>query len=142
MVAPALAGVSIAVVRGGREDPLSAPLAAGGRGLAIECVGKRNATEATGEVAPVELLNAGEVGAQSRLGQARRERVAILLALAASDDELVSVEVDVLDPELETLEEPQTGAVQERGDEPVRALELLEQSPDLWARQDDWELLG
>jgi hypothetical protein len=58
------------------------------------------------------------------------------------DDDLVAGEVDVLDPELEAFHEPETGSVEEPGDEESVVAELGEDGSDLVAAQDDGKARG
>jgi hypothetical protein len=57
--------------------------------------------------------------------------------LAATDDELVGVEVDVLGAEPAALEHPEPGAVEQAGHEAGHPLEPLEHGADLVARQNN-----
>jgi hypothetical protein len=49
----------------------------------------------------------------------RQNRPTILVALAALDEELVTVEVQVLHPELQAFQQPHSGSVEKRHDDPV-----------------------
>ncbi len=50
---------------------------------------------------------------------------------------MATLEIDVLDTQLETLHEAKTSAVEERDHEPGRAVQFGEHGTDLVARQDD-----
>ena len=77
-----------------------------------------------------------------RVGHGRQHRNAILVALAAADDDLVGGEVDVLDSEPAALEHPEPGAVEQAGHEARHPVEPLEHGAYLVAREDDRQPLG
>ena len=83
-----------------------------------------------------------EVPVQIGLGHGRQHRDAILVALAATDDDLVRGEVDVLDAEPAALEHPEPGPVQQAGHEAGHPLEPLEHGAHLVAGEDDRQALG
>jgi hypothetical protein len=80
----------------------------------------------------------GEIG----LGHGRQHRDAILVTLAAPDDELVGGELDVLDAESAALEDPQPGAVEQARHEVWHPVESVEHGTDLVAGKDDRETRG
>src|SRR5207247_6677047 len=80
----------------------------------------------------------GEIG----LGHGRQHCNAILVALAATDDDLVGGEVDILDAEPAALEHAEPGAIEQAGHEARHAVEPLEHGAYLVAREDDGQPLG
>ena len=71
------------------------------------------------------------------LDRHRQHRAPILLALASSNGNLMPVEVEVLDPKLQTFLQPQPGSVEKRHDHPHRSLDILEDRADLFPAEDD-----
>lgn len=67
----------------------------------------------------------------------RQDRYAIFGALALANDDLATLDFDVLHPKPQTLEQPQAASVEHRGDQPYRAVKLVKQRLRLANRQDD-----
>lgn len=76
-----------------------------------------------------------ELGAEAITHPRRQERGAIVVPLAATDCDHVAVEVDVLHPEGEALEQAEAAAVEDLGHEPVPRLQLIEERDDLASRE-------
>jgi hypothetical protein len=66
-----------------------------------------------------------------------KHRVAILVALAGSDDDLVPGKVDVLDAEAATLHKPQPCSIEKHAHQPRSALQAAQQPFHLLFGQDD-----
>src|SRR5262245_43354143 len=71
-----------------------------------------------------------------------QNRDAIFRALSIANDECVPVEVHILHPEPESLEDAQTAAVEKACDQEVLTVEVIEHAPDLGAREDYRQALG
>jgi hypothetical protein len=69
---------------------------------------------ASPQVAQVLLAHSLQVRRQFRLHLERQHGDAVLVALSSSHHDVVAREVDVLDAQAATLEQPQTTAIQER----------------------------
>jgi hypothetical protein len=78
-----------------------------------------------------------EVPSEIGLHHSGKHGDAVLIALAASNDDLVRGELQVLNPEPAALEHAKAGTVQEGRHEARRALEPLEHGPDLIAAEHD-----
>ena len=78
-----------------------------------------------------------EVSLERRLDGHRQHRLPVLLAFAPPNDNLVPVEVDVLHSQLETLLQTQTGSIEERHDDPHRAVNVLKDLADLLSTEHD-----
>ena len=61
----------------------------------------------------------------------------ILLTFSTSDHNLPPVQIDVFDAELQAFLQPQSGAVQEGHHNPYDAIEMLHDSGNLFATQDN-----
>ena len=94
VVATALAVVPVDIVARGREDPLPAPFFRCVRIFSIESVRKGYGPEAVLEVDQVLPPNGGEMLLDRRSNGCGQRGVAILIALAGSDDELIKREVE------------------------------------------------
>lgn len=75
-------------------------------------------------------------GADVLLGESERQ------GGAAPDAKVVPLEVDVLDPQGEVLEEAQAGAIEKDAHEPRDAAHLPDDGADLGAGEDDRQSLG
>jgi hypothetical protein len=71
-----------------------------------------------------------------------KQRDAILAPLSVPDDQLLSAEVDVLDPQAQSFEKAQTGPVQQAGVQLLDAGHLVQDRRDLAAGQDDGDAVG
>jgi hypothetical protein len=65
-----------------------------------------------------------------------------VLSLIAPDHDLAALEVHVLDPDRETLEEAKTAAVEDLGDEPKRGSQMIEERHDLAPGEDRRKMVG
>ncbi len=76
-----------------------------------------------------------QVRAAAARTSVRQHRHAVLLPFAVAHEDLAPLEIDVLHPQLKTLEQPQPGAVQQRHDQPHRAVKLLQHRAHLSRRE-------
>ncbi len=76
------------------------------------------------------------------LESGREHGPAILLPFAAPHHDLLAIEVDVLDPKLQHLHQPETAGVDERGGEGGRAAHAFEDRRDFRWREDHGDALG
>jgi hypothetical protein len=67
------------------------------------------------------------------------DRAPVAISLSGTDDEDSTAEVDILDPQPQTLEQAESRAVQKAGGEAVGAAESFEYAADLLLGHDDWE---
>src|SRR3989304_2453433 len=100
------------IMAGCREDPLPAPLLAGVRILALQGIGQANATEAQLEVLLMLAFHGPQVSQERVLRSGGEHCVAILVALASPNDNLILTEVDIFDSQAATLHEPQPSTIQ------------------------------
>jgi hypothetical protein len=85
-----------------------------------------------GVVPPGDTL---ELRFEGRPDAGRQERRPVLLTFAAAHHDLVPVEVDVLDPDGEALEQAEAAAVEQLRDETERRFQVLEERVHLAARE-------
>src|SRR5581483_5037415 len=93
----------------------------------------------------MECAHPYEMSSKGRFHDARQHGDAIFVAFAFAHSDLVCTEVYVFDPQPQTLQQPQPGAVQQVTHEPVHALQRVEQRFHLVLSQHDREtswLLG
>src|SRR5206468_281176 len=69
-------------------------------------------------------------------------RAPILVALALADHDDVVAAVEVLDPELEALQEPEPRAILQQRDEPIHAAQLGDDALNFLPGKDHWEPFG
>jgi hypothetical protein len=100
-----LAGQAISIDTRGREDPLPDPFPAGVRVLPEQGSRQRDPACPGCKIISVLSLDGRQMAAEICLGDGREHCDPILISLAATDDDLVSREVDVLDPEATALED-------------------------------------
>ncbi|MBI2187338.1 MAG: hypothetical protein HYU37_09520 [Acidobacteria bacterium] len=79
----------------------------------------------------MHLTHPRQVRVQRLPRRRRQHRHPILPALPLPHDDLLAIEVEILDPKLETFFETEPGAVEQHHHQPLRAGELLEERADL-----------
>jgi hypothetical protein len=99
------------------EDPLPGPVGRGVGVLESQGVGQGDPAPTIGEVLLVNGADANQVVTEQRDERSREHGDPVLGTLAGADNDLEPFEVDVLDPKLNALLEPQTGAIEEFGHE-------------------------
>lgn len=72
----------------------------------------------------------------------RENRDAIPVAFPAPHDEASVLHVEVFNPKSEGFGDAESGPVEEKGDTPVHAVHLLEESAHFVARKNVWNVLG
>ena len=115
-------------MRGGK-DILPRPFPIGVRILPCQRMGQIDAAETLAQIALVQKLHPIQLALQwidKRFGQGRD---AILLALAIADDQLLVLEINVLHTQTQGLQHTQTGAINQRDNQPGGAIELRQQTP-------------
>ncbi len=127
----------VGVVGRRRKDVLPSPLAGGIDVLANKRIGERRAPKAMAEILPVLAADSFEVIEQLLLAGRRQHGHAVLASLAITHHDLQALEVDVLDPHVESLEQPQSGTVEQPADEQHDAVELGEETAYFFVGQDD-----
>src|SRR5713101_870943 len=95
MVSAQCAAARIERARRGREYVLPAPLARGVAPLAFQRGRKVDGPEALRQVALVKRLHFAQMRAQVYESIARKDRHAVLRALAVANDDLAALEIDV-----------------------------------------------
>src|SRR6059058_4423025 len=75
------------------------------------------------------------------LDRARQHSHSVLAPFAVADRDLVRREIDVLDPQAAAFEESEPRAVEEQRHQAGRAIQLLEDRPDLLAGEDRGQVL-
>src|SRR5258705_646398 len=92
------------------KDELPAPLGRRVRELSFERRRHNHAAEPLGQISLVTGANFLEVLPQLIVYQLRQHDAAVLLPLAATDGHLTALEIEILDPQLETLLQAQARA--------------------------------
>lgn len=119
------------------EHPLPIPLGCSVGVLLFEGRGKEDSTPSLREVALVQSLDRLEVAGQLDLEALRKHCAAVLATLALADHDLAAFEVQILNPEGETLAQPEARAVKQGRNGVVDPRKLLEYSADLGTGEDD-----
>lgn len=130
MMAATLARSAVRVEAGGGEDPLPGPLSAGPSIFLDERVGERHVAGALGQVLLVLETHPFEVAGEVLVNEIGQEGDSVFAALAGSDDDLTSVEIDVLHSEVGAFEQAKPCAMEQRCHESGGAIELVEQRFD------------
>jgi len=85
----------------------------------------------------VPLSHSAKMPLQRIHHSARQHRRAILLAFATPYHKLSAIEIDVFDPQLQTLFKAQASAVQQHPDDPHHAVQMREHCGHLITAKDD-----
>jgi hypothetical protein len=105
VMAATLTGGFIYIVPRRWENPLPGPLASGAWVLARKGVRKFDPARTVPEIRFVQPPDGLDVRRQPRLDSAREHRAAVSRALAATDDDFMASEIDVLDSKTTALEQ-------------------------------------
>src|SRR5438876_2013699 len=140
MPAP-LAGAPVDIHAGRREDPLPHPLAPS---IWVFSSERRRQLDPAGsifDVTTVLFLYKLQMTGELRLDRGGQHRHSVLVTLAASHDDLVRREVDVLHTQAAALQQPQPGPVEQVRHQAWRALQPAEHGPHLVDGQDHGQSL-
>jgi hypothetical protein len=137
-----LAGLRRQIGSGRREEPLPRPLSRGARVLAVEGVRDLDGAFAGRKVGLVLRSNEREVLSERCQEGERQDDRSILSTLAVADEDLASLEIDVLDSELQRLDQAQATPVQKSAHDPVRATQAAEQRTGFATGEHDRQALG
>lgn len=88
----------------------------------------------------MERLGAPQVGAEFVSADVRQQRRAVFVAFAATHEQQPLIEVDVFDAQLATLRDPQPAAVDQRGHEPRRPAQGVQQGGRFGDAQHDRQM--
>jgi hypothetical protein len=126
-----------------REDPLPGPLARRRGVLLAQGVRQLDATSvAAGQVSLMLGTNYIQMLVQRALQRCRQQCDTVLVALSFADDQLLSPEVDVLDPKAQALEQAQAAAVQKAGAQLLHAVHPSQDAGGLGPGQYDGDPFG
>jgi hypothetical protein len=101
----------------GRKEPLPSPTRGGVWVLAIEGARKFDARESCRTILLVAAADGLQMLLKARDQSSTEHRAAVFVSLAGADRDFASIEVDVLDPEAEGLQEPEAGSVEQLPDQ-------------------------
>ena len=96
----------------------------------MKSAGKLNTAAPLSKVGVVKSLRLLELVPQRCFGSHREHGAPVAVAFGTSHDDLETVKIEVLDPEVEAFIEAQPGAVEEEPNEAIYPLELSENSGD------------
>jgi hypothetical protein len=125
-----------------REEVLPREARRGARHLRAERVGKVDLAAARSELCEVVSANELDLRAQALAGAGGQEGRAVVRPLAATDGDLMAIEVDVLHAEGERFLHAESGAVEDLAEETEGRLKPVEQREDVAAREDVGEVVG
>ena len=103
-----LSGFPICVVASCGKYPLPSPLFSGVGVFALQGVWQSDSASAAFEIAPVLLLDYFEMPGEWFFHGCRKHRVPIFVAFARPHNYLIGDEIDIFDPQLQTLHQSQT----------------------------------
>jgi hypothetical protein len=121
----------------GRKDELPAPLGCGVRKFLFERKRQHHASESERQISRMTGANVGKVLQQPIAHEVRQHHATVLLPLAATNRDLASLEIDILHTQLQTLLQTQSGAVEQRGDQPWHTVQLTQYSTHFVGSQHD-----
>jgi hypothetical protein len=125
----------------GREEVLPGQARRGVRHFLAEGVGQVHLAATGGQLEAVPLGNALDLRRERVPHARRKQRGSVVLPLAATHRDLAALEVHVLDPDGEALEEAKAAAIEDLADEPERGLQVVEEGKDLAPREDGGEVM-
>ena len=102
---------------------------------AIERKWQQHPPLAATEITFVLSLHHLEVSLEGLLDRHWQHGPHILSPLAATHDNLLAIEVDVLDPQRQAVRDPQPSPIQDHDDDPERARQLLQKAADFVAAE-------
>jgi len=136
VVAASAAGLAVGVDPGRGEEVLPGRFPAGVRVFTLEGARQRDPAGAIVEVLAVLLADALDLARDVGDEPDGKHGDPLVSALAAPHRDFVALEIDILDPYLQRLEQPQPRAVEESGDEQVAAIEFGEDGSDFLTGKD------
>jgi len=122
--------------RGRGEYILPGPLPSRIRVLAGERIGQMDDPSSCGDILIVQLLYRDQMFAETLFDGQRQDSGAVLVSLAAADEDRVGIEIDVLYPQRDEFHQPQPGTVKQFRHQPGLAGHLGEQFFHFRDRQD------
>ena len=126
MVPAFLSGCAIYVVARCRKYPLPSPLFSRIGIFALEGVRQSNAAHAVLEIAPELLFHEFELLSEGVFHRPGKHRVPVFIALTRANDNLVTREIYIFDPQLQTLHQSEARSVKKHGHEPIGMIEDTE----------------
>jgi hypothetical protein len=135
-------GDGIGARPGGGEDVLPGQARRSPGQLDTQSFGQVDFAAACLDLGPVAQFDPSDLPPERFAGSVRKQRRAVVSALAAAYHDLAAIEVDVFDPQGEALQKAEAGAVQQFGDEAERGLEMLEEGEDVAHSEDRGEMVG
>ncbi len=120
-----------------RKDELPPPLGGRVRVFAVERERQHDSPKAARQILLVLPPDRFEMVRQRFDGRGRQNGRPILLTLAAPNDNLPPLEIEVFHAQFQTFLQPQPRAVKESDDHPRDTIEVLQDARDLVAAEDD-----
>jgi hypothetical protein len=112
------------------------------RHFCAEGMGQVDLPAASCKLRLVPLCHGIELGDQLLARPSRKQRRSIILSFSATDHDLPSIEVDVLDPDRERFEEAKAASIEDLADEAKGWDEVIEQGEGVLPREDRREVFG
>lgn len=142
MMPALLAGLSIDPAILLWKSPLPAPFGLGMRVFSPQGVGQSHLTIAVGEVLFPDVPDPEEMFLQMLAKRFRQHGDAGLGPLAVPNRDLITGKIQILNPQTQTLHQPQPNAVHQAGHEPFVAIQVSQHGFDLAARHDHRKTAG
>ena len=117
------------------EHPLPAPRLGCARVLDRQCIGQPHLARAGGQILVVQCLPPRDVFSERQQKVLGQDRHPVLAALAITDHDLAPLEVDVFHAQPQALQQAHAGAIEQRGHQPHRPVQLVQQRAHLSLRQ-------
>src|SRR3990170_1925021 len=121
-----LAGDLIRVVLRCRKNPMPSPVFTRIRIFSFKRIRESYATQTVRQVLLVLAFGPLKVFQKRFFDSGRKHRVAIFVALASANDNLVPGKVNVLDPKTATLHQPQSSSIEKQRHQPWSARHATE----------------
>jgi hypothetical protein len=121
-----------------RKNVLPSPLSGGARVFSVQGRGKVNGATPPTQILSVQFLDSCQMGLERSTQPLRQQGHSLPQPLAFADGDLAVAEIDVLDPQPQTFQKPQSTSIEQVAHEPVVAFESRENGVRFHPSEDDW----
>jgi len=129
MVPAFLSGYPVGVMTGCRKDPLPPPLFPRVWIFALKGIGQSDSAQASLKIALVLSSYQIKVLGERFFDCCGKHRVPVLVPLTSPNYDLVTVEINVLDPQPQAFHQSKSRSIEQHDHDPIRAAEAAKNRP-------------